>query len=48
MISTDKDKKMEDFQSQISEAQSSIKYIELKYDQLLQLKSQVENAIGKE
>ena len=48
MISTDKDKKIEDFQSQISECRSSIKYIELKYDQLLQLKSQIDNVIGKE
>ena len=39
---------MDNFQSQISEAHSSIKYIELKYDQLYQLKSQVENAIGKQ
>ncbi len=39
---------MDNFQSQISEAHSSIKYIELKYDQLYQLKSQVENATGKQ
>ena len=39
---------MDNFQSQISEAHSSIKYIELKYEQLYQLKSQVENAIGKQ
>ena len=48
IISTDKDKTMDDFQSQISEAQSAIKYIELKNDQLIQLKSQVEKATGKE
>ena len=48
MISTDIDKKMEDFQSKISEGRSSIKYIELQYDQLLQLKSQIDNSIGKE
>ena len=39
---------MDNFQSQISEAHSSIKYIELQYDQLYQLKSQVENSTGKE
>ena len=39
---------MDNFQSQISEAHSSIKYIELKYDQLYQLKSQVEKATGNE
>ena len=48
IISTDKDKTMDDFQSQISEAQSAIKYIELQNDQLIQLKSQVEKATGKE
>ena len=48
ILSTDKDKTMDDFQSQISEAQSAIKYIELKNDQLIQLKSQVEKATGKE
>ena len=39
---------MDNFQSQISEAQSAIKYIELQNDQLIQLKSQVEKATGKE
>ena len=39
---------MIEFSSQISEGQSAIKYIESKIDQLIKVKSEVENSMGKE
>ena len=39
---------MTEFSSQISEGQSAIKYIESKIDQLIKVKPEVENSIGKE
>ena len=39
---------MTEFSSQISEGQSGIKYIESKIDQLIKVKSEVDNSIGKE
>jgi len=39
---------MIEFSSQISEGHSAIKFIELKIDQLIKVKSEVENSMGKE
>ena len=39
---------MIEFSSQISEGHSAIKFIELKIDQLIKVKSEVDNSIGKE
>ena len=39
---------MIEFSSQISEGHSAIKFIELKNDQLIKVKSEVENSMGKE
>lgn len=44
----DEDNRINEFSSKIAEAQSNIKFIDLKNDQLLEAKGEVENATGNE